>query len=64
MGQNHLCQLTGQPAEERLHLGKMEEGDDDQQSDEEVIDWGGKQRMQGDVDRRDVVIIKTGLKRD
>ena len=64
MGQNHLCRLAGQPAEERLQLGKMEEGDDDQQSDEEVIDWGGKQRMQGDVDRRDVVIIKTGLKRD
>lgn len=64
MGQNHLCQRAGQPAEESFQLGKMEEGDDDQQSDEEVVDWGGKQRVQGDVDRRDVVIIKIGLKRD
>lgn len=57
MGQNCLCQLAGQPAEESFQLEKMEKGGGDQPHHQlRTSEMGSKQRTQGDVVRRDMVI--------
>lgn len=62
MGQNHLYQQAGQPGEENFKLEITGEGDDDPQSSERVVEWVGKQRVQGVMEKRELVISKTGLK--
>lgn len=62
MEQKHLCQQTGQPGEESFKLGMTGDGEDDPQSSEKVVDWLGKQRVQRDVERRDLKMNKTGHK--
>ena len=62
MGQNHLYQQAGQPGEENFKLKMTGQGDDDPQSSEGVVEWVGKQRVQGVMEKRELVISKTGLK--
>lgn len=50
-GQKCICQQIGQPGEETFKLRKIGERNDDPQSHREVVDWLGKQKMQGGVDK-------------
>lgn len=45
-----------------FNIGTRGEGVGNPPSSEEVLDQVGKERVQCDVDRRDIVINKTGLK--
>lgn len=61
-GETHLFQQAGQPGEGNFKLQMTGEGDDDPQSSEGVVKWVGKQRVQGVMEKRELVISKTGLK--
>lgn len=52
MGQKSPCQLAGQPGEESFKLEMTKEGDDNPQSNKEVVDQPGKQMVQDDVDKK------------
>jgi len=54
-------QQAGQRGGESFKLGTMGEGAGDPSSSEEVVDQVDKERVQCDVDRRDI-INKMGLK--
>ena len=55
MGQKHPCQQAGQPGEESFKLGMTGEGQDDPQSSDEVVIQAGKERVQGDGDKTDLL---------
>lgn len=52
MRQKHLYQQAGQPGEESFKLEMTKEGDDNPQSNKEVVDQPGKQMVQDDVDKK------------
>lgn len=61
-GRKQLCQQADQAGEKSFILGLMWERDDDLQSSEEVVELDGKQGLEGNVDKRDLVIKKQGRK--
>jgi len=60
VGQKYLCQKAGQPGEESIEQQGRERMTP--QLSEEVVDYAGQQIVQDDVDRRDLLITKTGWK--